>query len=388
MRTRNTSRYPEGHPSGRNEHEQDRSEERAPSQERPSQEIGIQSDCEKTAPLLHRYVEGELDPIRSHMVERHLATCPACLFEKEQLDLERLWLVERALEGPVLSTRFVDKVMEPVRREAAARSGFRWWRGRAASVAAACLFALTLGYLSGSWSSGSWWPPSGSDMSDESSSIAREAGLLEAGPAPVRVSSAEGLRSGPERLRLDRSRRRVSPTTFHFVYDETHPIERGFRVGQANATFPDFGPRHVFCLPDRPEHDEQSSCELSPSVIAASEEPARMVFPSGRDGVIVRRARIFRVTLTSPPVGHSFQFRFRDTLGIALRLRNSESDRTAHPSASSVDPCLPDPNADGKTDSGDIAYGLQVLYGAQPPDLYDEDLATLDPECDGPCLRA
>ena len=87
-----------------------------------AREVDMQTDCQRIAPVLHRYVEGELDPIRGQMVESHLTECPACLSEKEQLDMERLWLVETAFEGPILSTRLVEKVMEPVRREAAARS--------------------------------------------------------------------------------------------------------------------------------------------------------------------------------------------------------------------------------------------------------------------------
>ena len=61
-------------------------EERDLGHETGSREVEIQSDCERIEPILHRYVEGELDRIRSQMVERHIAVCSACLSEKEQLE--------------------------------------------------------------------------------------------------------------------------------------------------------------------------------------------------------------------------------------------------------------------------------------------------------------
>lgn len=334
-------------------------------------EVEIRSDCERVALILHRYVEGELDPIRSQLVERHIAACAACLAEKEELDLERLWLVETAFAGPALSARLVEKIMEPVRREATARSRSRL-RRRVAVAAAACLLAAIAGY-----SSGSWFPDAGTPTSIAGVDRSPAGSLGEA----VRVADVEGLLSPGERRRLDGSRGRgVRPA----LDDEERPFERGgFRAGRTNPVFVDFVPPGVSSLPLRQDlmtHHEESLCEgtLHGDVELSAEDAGR--------------TRTFRVKVISRHARTTFQFRFRDTFGIALRLWSS-AERSgegggAHPRVVDLDPCLPDPNADGRTDSGDIAYGLQVLYGAQTPDDYDDDRAAPEPECEGSCLRA
>jgi anti-sigma factor RsiW len=43
-------------------------------------------NCNEIHPLLHAYVDGELDLMRSLEVERHLQTCPACAAAKRSLD--------------------------------------------------------------------------------------------------------------------------------------------------------------------------------------------------------------------------------------------------------------------------------------------------------------
>lgn len=409
-----------GHRSGNHReegHREQHSEGNAPGGNHPggsrrSDEIPYEllSDCEKISPILHRYVEGELDPIRSRVVESHIGWCPACLEEKEKLDLERLWLVENTYAGPALSARLIDKVMAPVAREAAARARARRWRWLAGTCAAACLLALVLGYGYEVWS------PAGTGVISGISGISRTgvadgntAGGTSASrarePAVVHVSDG-GLRVGPgdlgaaERPRLDwrngldRSRaaspallrlesRREDREGHHELRPEAVVLfERsGLRGGAANPTFVDFGPHGLSCLPQTPA--EPFSCEP-------------FVSTPGAEGEVVGRARILRVRVTSRQGTRSFRFRFHDTFGIALRLRTNQAGanqgsgtvRGTDAGWTDLDPCIPDPNADGRTDSGDIAYGLQMLYGAQPPDVLDTDSSSLDSECEGSCLRA
>ena len=263
------------------------------------------------------------------------------------------------------------------------------------SAAAACLFTLIVGWLSGGWLSGGWTSDPGRSDTGAPISTARversptsslEVGSFEVGPRAVLVSDRDGLLSPAERRRLDRSPR----GTVHLPLAHERPIERGgFRVDQTSPTFVNFGLPNVSCLPRAPREDlsgyhEGPSCEVILPAGGSTRGPRR---DAGR-------TRIFRVKLSSLAVRTTFRFKFRDTFGIALRLRNSgarngeDSTVRAHAASIDLDPCVPDPNSDGKTDSGDIAYGLQVLYGAQPPDVYDVEPTALDPECEGSCLRA
>lgn len=364
MSTRNTDHGEEEHDRG---------------QGSESAAVEMRSDCERVALILHRYVEGELDPIRTHVVESHIAVCGACLAEKEALDLERLWLVEAAFEGPVLSTRLVGKIMTPVRREADAKSRSRLWR-RLAVSAAACLLAAIAGD-----SSSAWLPDAGTSTPiaaiERSPAGASGSIVFESGEA-VRVPDLQTHLSPGERRRLDGSHGRAVRLASLTFDDDGRPVERsGFRVGRTHPVFVDFVPPGVSALPLREDlsgNREEAFCEGS--------NPLGEVDLTARQA---GRTRIVRVKLISGHARTTFQFRFRDTLGIALRLRGSADRGGAdHPPVVDLDPCLPDPNADGKTDSGDIAYGLQVLYGAQTPDNYDDAAMAPDPECEGSCLRA
>ncbi len=353
----------------------------------PEEPRAAQTDCQRIVPTLHRYVEGELDPIHSRLVEKHIALCPACFNEKERLDLERLWLAEAVFEGPALSARLVEKVMKTVRREAASRSRSRWLRRLALSGAAACVAVALVGYATTSW----WRVPS-TEFDPHGGSAVRAGDLAEwdsedRAVRPVRLVADGVVRSGG---------RLPSPRRFQVIIKEIRPIQRGgFQVGQVNPRFVNFGLQNTSCLP---QAQEEWACYRGgtispldpPGEAAISLGPARGKVRDGRGGRRAPQQRVYRVVLHSTQVGGLAQFRFRDTLGIALRLRDMTAVRTVNRERvdAGSEPCLPDPNADGKMDIEDIAYGLQVLYGAQPPDDLDPELLTLDPECDGFCLRA
>ena len=57
--------------------------------------------------------------------------------------------------------------------------------------------------------------------------------------------------------------------------------------------------------------------------------------------------------------------------------------------AIAYEPCVADPNDDGKTALDDVAYGFQVLYSAQAPSAVEPDVGTIpEPDCDTMCLKA
>jgi len=77
------------------------------------------SDCRQAEVFLHRYVEGELDPIRSQLLSAHLESCASCRSARRELERERLWLIEGAVNAPPLSEHFREKVLARLRNERA-----------------------------------------------------------------------------------------------------------------------------------------------------------------------------------------------------------------------------------------------------------------------------
>ncbi len=59
------------------------------------------SDCNAVREALVLYLEGVLDPEESRSIEAHLAVCPACRAESEQIGAVRKWLADpRLFEAP------------------------------------------------------------------------------------------------------------------------------------------------------------------------------------------------------------------------------------------------------------------------------------------------
>lgn len=76
---------------------------------------GTGMNCADARGLLHRHVEGELGPIHTNLLDRHLSLCPACREERDELEKERLWILECALNAPELSESFTKKVVSRIR---------------------------------------------------------------------------------------------------------------------------------------------------------------------------------------------------------------------------------------------------------------------------------
>jgi len=103
------------------------------------------AECREVREYLHFHVEGELDPIRSNLVEAHLRKCGSCRKIREEMEQERLWVLEVALDSPDLSERFRERVIARIEEEQH-RTRVEKYRGfffRASGVAVALLvFAL------------------------------------------------------------------------------------------------------------------------------------------------------------------------------------------------------------------------------------------------------
>jgi anti-sigma factor RsiW len=100
-------------------------------------------NCEEIAELLHPFVDGELDLVRSLAVERHLQACPACAAAVKDLQALR-----GALAGPALYHRApaglrerVRAALRPVNRSRTAARPFPW---RPLAIAASLAFVAAL----------------------------------------------------------------------------------------------------------------------------------------------------------------------------------------------------------------------------------------------------
>jgi len=99
--------------------------------------------CEAITDLLHPFVDGELELVRSLAVERHLQTCPACAAALKELQALRGALAEPALyhRAPAALRDRVRASLRPASRTRAATRPFPW---RSLAVAASLAFVATL----------------------------------------------------------------------------------------------------------------------------------------------------------------------------------------------------------------------------------------------------
>lgn len=100
-------------------------------------------NCEEIADVLHPFVDGELDLVRSLAVERHLQTCPACAAAVKDLQALRGFLAEPALYHRA-SVGLRDRVRAALRPASQARAPGRRFPWRPLAIAASLAFVATL----------------------------------------------------------------------------------------------------------------------------------------------------------------------------------------------------------------------------------------------------
>lgn len=110
------------------------------------------SSCEVFREALVLYLEGALGPEESRRIEEHLAGCPACRAERDQIGAIRRWLAEPELFEPVqdLSWQHMPEKLAARARLQTGRLGLlgrlspRWGFAAAALVVLGCGLILTL----------------------------------------------------------------------------------------------------------------------------------------------------------------------------------------------------------------------------------------------------
>src|SRR5262249_6492422 len=114
-------------------------------------------NCPETQQLLHPYVDGELDLLKSLEIEQHLQGCPACAQAHQALEA-----VRAALRGGALAweppPELRDRIQAAVRRADRARPAVRPRRSRWPALAAALAFVALAG-----WGLGRFLPPRSAD---------------------------------------------------------------------------------------------------------------------------------------------------------------------------------------------------------------------------------
>ncbi len=120
----------------------------APTGREPGIEPGMM--CRDVQELLHAHVDGELEGFRAVLVDRHLLGCAPCRKVRNDLERERIWIIEAALDAPRVPASFASRVVDRV-RESRRATKIRWWRdaffrasGAAAAIAIVSVAALRI----------------------------------------------------------------------------------------------------------------------------------------------------------------------------------------------------------------------------------------------------
>jgi anti-sigma factor RsiW len=105
-------------------------------------------NCTEIQPLLHAYVDGELDLVRSLDVERHLKTCPGCVAKVKILQSLRAALQKNdlAYRAPASLRQHVRQMAGESREKSGANENnlLRLWQWIAAGATAVAVLAICL----------------------------------------------------------------------------------------------------------------------------------------------------------------------------------------------------------------------------------------------------
>ena len=309
--------------------------------------------CGEAETYLALFVEDELGPLRSDLLEKHLGTCESCRLLEDELAAERLWILENSIHSPPLGTDFAAKVCGRIREEAlpgtslAARlrraSG---WTGLAA--AGILLALLAFGFLNTR------------EIRSPEGELALDI-MTGAGEA----SSATAAAPGP-----------ASSTLVSLVSGNTH---QGNHAEPSPFCSPDSPAGYIICDPI----DDPAPALPDPAPLAGTEKDSDTEFISFSPEVspAIKPIKTLSAGFNQLDMGQLF--------GLFARRYEKVTMPVAKPH-SLDDPCLDDLNDDGKVDGGDVAYGCLLLLESKPsaPGGDPDKEAEATPDCENrePCV--
>ena len=317
------------------------------------QQDNLHITCTEAENYLFLFVEDELDPSCSGLLEQHLETCESCRQLEEELSSERRWILENSIHSPSLGTAFSAKVCKKIREEAVPGTSLAerlrkasGWSGLAA--AGILLALLASGFFSGG----------------EIANPDRELALEIMAGEGLAASAAGGAR-GPAGSTLVSLLARND--------QQAEPGEAG-----------------TFCSPDSPEGfiicdpiDDPSSTLPEPGSLAGTgkDDNAELVAFSPEVSPAIQPIKTLSAGFNQLDMGQLF--------GLFARRYEKVTTPALKP-ISLDDPCLDDLNDDGKVDGGDVAYGCLLLLESKPsapcsdPDQEKEET----PDCENrePCV--
>lgn len=313
--------------------------------------------CREAETYLSLFVEDELDPLRSNLLEGHMGTCESCRALREELAAERLWILENAVRSPVLGADFASKICEKIRRQdlpgISLRDRLRKAAGWSGLAAAGILLALlTSGFFGDRKVAG----PQAGLASATGTGVSRGASASRETPSAVSATTGSTLVS---------------------------LVSNGGPQANHTGLLP-------FCSPSSPEG--YALCDPIDAPASTLPEPSTPAGSEKKTNVEVV-ALIPEVSSTVEPIkslsaGFN-QLDMGQLFGLFARRYEKVKTPVARP-VSMDDPCLDDLNDDGKVDGGDIAYGCLLLLESKPsaPCSDRDDETEETPDCDNrePCV--
>ncbi len=309
--------------------------------------------CTEAETYLSFYVEDELGPLRSDLLEKHLGTCESCRLLEEELSSERLWILENSIHSPSLGTGFAAKVCEKIHEETVPGTSLAARLRRASGWSGLAAAGILLALLaSGFFSQREIRSPGGRlalEIMAETSETPSAAGATPAATGSTLASLVA--------------------------------------VNNPRGNHTESGP---FCSPDSPEGfiicdpiDDPAPTLPDPASLTGTEKDTNTEFVSFSPEVspAIKPIKNLSAGFNQLDIGQLF--------GLFARRYQKVTTPAVKP-ISLDDPCLDDLNDDGKVDGGDVAYGCLLLLESKPSaPCSDPDKETeAAPDCENrePCV--
>lgn len=313
--------------------------------------------CCEAETYLSLFVEDELDPLRSNLLESHLGTCDSCRLLREELSSERLWILENSIHSPSLGADFASKICGKIREEdlpgfslkTRLRKAAGWGAGWAGMAAAGILLALlSFGFFAN-----------------------RKAPEPEGSVASVTIAGARERFSA-----IEEAPGTAGSTLVSLVSNSGPEVDR---TDHSSFCSPESPEGYILCTPV----DAPASTLPDPSSLAGSGNNPNVEFVAFPPEVspAIKPIKVLSAGLNQLDLGQLF--------GLFARRYEKVITTVAKP-ISLDDPCLDDLNDDGKVDGGDVAYGCLLLLESKPtaPGSDPDDETEETPDCDNrePCV--